>query len=93
MVSWSRLSSITNLHDTQYGIYCVTNNIDPTLINWIVNGIKMNTTNYTLVDETDMSYNSTLLLYPNNELGQSVNVTCSIKGSEYDSYEVLLLQG
>ena len=90
MVSWSRLSPITNLHDTQYGIYCVTSNIDPTLIYWTVNGIEMNTTNYTLVDETNMSYNSTLLLYPNNELGQSVNVTCSVEGVRD---ETLILEG
>ena len=91
MISWSYLSPITDLHDTQYGIYCITSNIDPTLVYWTVNDIKMSTTNYTLVTETDMSYNSTLLLYPNNNgLGQSVNITCSIEGVSNDT---LILEG
>ena len=80
MVYWSHLSSITNLLDTQYAIYCVTSNVDPSLIHWTVNGEKMSTTNYTVVNETDTTYNSTLLLYPNNEQGWSVNVTCSVEG-------------
>ena len=80
MISWFRLSPITDLLDTQYAIYCVTSNIDPSLIYWTVNGVKMSTTYYTLVNETDMTYNSTLLLYPNNERGLSVNVTCSAEG-------------
>ena len=80
IISWSLVSPITNLLDTQYAIQCVTSNINPTLVYWTVNDVEMNNTNYTLVNETDSTYNSTLLLYPNNELGQSVTITCSVEG-------------
>ena len=77
-ISWFHDSLITNLLDTQYTVQCVTSNTDPSLVHWSVNGAKVSTTSYTLTDET---YNSTLLLYPNNgTLGQSVSVTCSVEG-------------
>ena len=89
-MSWSLLSPMTDLLDTQYAIQCATSSIDPTLVYWSVNGIKISTTNSTLIDESDMTYNSTLLLYPNNELGQSVNVTCSV---EVVRNETVILKG
>ena len=89
MVSWSHLSPITNLHDTQYGIYCVTSNIDPTLIYWTFDDVETSNKIYSLVNETDMSYNSTLFLYPNNGLGKSLNVTCSAT----DQNMTVLLEG
>ena len=79
MISWSLVSPITNLLDTQYDVQCVTSDISPTLVYWTVNGVEMINT-YTLVNETDSTYNSTLLLYPNNELGHSVTITCSVEG-------------
>ena len=61
------------------------------MIYWTVNGLKpYNNTNYTLVNESNMTYNSTLLLYPNNEMGQSVSVTCSVEGV---SNETVTLKG
>ena len=90
MISWSVVSPITNLLDTQYAVQCITSNINPTLVYWTVNGVEMNSTNYTLVNETDSTYNSTLLLYPNNELGQSVTITCSVEEFWNDS---VILQG
>ena len=80
IISWSLVSPITKLLDTQYTVQCATSNINPTLVYWAVNAVEMNNTNYTLVNETDSTYNSTLLLYPNNELGQSVTITCSVEG-------------
>ena len=80
MISWSLASPITNLLDTQYAVQCFTSNINPTLVYWTVNGVDITNTNYILVNETDSTYNSTLLLYPNNELGQSVTITCSVEG-------------
>ena len=91
LVDWSRTSSITNLLDTQYSIQCITSHIHPTMIYWTVNGLKLSNTNYTLVNESNMTYyNSTLLLYPNNELGRSVSVTCSVEGV---SNETVTLKG
>ena len=90
MISWSRLNNFSDLLDTQYAIYCITSNVKPSLIYWTVNEVKMSTTNYTLVNETDMAYNSTLLLFPNNEQGQSMNVTCSVE--EVQS-ETITLEG
>ena len=88
-IDWSHTSSITNLLDTQYSIHCITSNIHPTMIYWTVNGLP--NTNYTLVNESNMThYNNTLLLYPNNELGQSVSVTCSVEGV---SNETVKLKG
>ena len=91
-IDWSRTSSITNLLNTQYSIQCITSNIHPTMIYWTVNGLELhNNTNYTLVNESNMThYNSILLLYPNNELGQSVSVTCSVEGV---SNETVTLKG
>ena len=80
IISWSLVSPITNLLDTQYTVRCVTSNINPTLVYWTVNDVEITNTNYTLVNESDSTYNSTLLLYPNNELGQSVTITCSVEG-------------
>ena len=80
MISWSLVSPITNLLDTQYTVRCVTSNINPILVYWTVHGVNITNTNYTQVNETDSTYNSTLLLYPNNELGQSVTITCSVEG-------------
>ena len=62
------------------------------MIYWTVNGLKVyNNTNYTIVNESSMThYNSTLLLYPNNELGRSVSVTCSVEGF---SSETVTLKG
>ena len=82
-INWSRDSIVDNLLDTQYTVQCVTSNTDPSLVYYSVNGAKVSTTSYTLTDET---YNSTLLLYPNNgTLGQSVNVTCSVEGVKNDT--------
>ena len=67
-----------------YGIYCVTSDIDPMLVYWSVNGVEMNNTDYTLVDESNQTYNSTLLLN-NTEPGQSVTVTCSVEGIRNDT--------
>ena len=91
MISWSLVSPITNLLDTQYAIQCVTSNINPTLVYWTVNDVEITNTNYTLVNESDSTYNSTLLLYPNNELGQSVNITCSVEG--FDWNDTVILEG
>ena len=63
------------------------------MIYWTVNGLELhiyNNTNYTLVNESNMTYNSTLLLYLNNELGRSVSVTCSVEGV---SNETVILKG
>ncbi len=90
MISWSLVSPITNLLDTQYAVQCVTSNISPTLVYWTVNGSDITNTNYTLVNEIDSTYNSTLLLYPNNELGQSVTITCAVEGVRKDS---VILEG
>ncbi len=90
VISWSLVSPITNLLDTQYAVQCVTSSINPTLVYWTVNGIDITNTNYTLVNETDSTYNSTLLLYPNNELGQSVTIACSMEGVRKDS---VILEG
>ena len=90
MISWSLVSPITNLLDTQYDVQCVTSNINPTLVYWTVDDVKIFNTNYTLVNETDSTYNSTLLLYPNNELGQSVTITCSVEGVRNDT---VILEG
>ena len=90
MISWSLVSPITNLLDTQYAIQCVTSNINPTLVYWTVDDVEINNTNYTLVNENDSTYNSTLLLYPNNELGQSVTITCSVEGVRNDT---VILEG
>ena len=83
------LSYYTNLLDTQYAVQCVTSNINPTLVYWTVNSTYITNTNYTLVNETDSTYNSTLL-YPNNELGQSVTITCSVEGVRNNS---VILEG
>ena len=87
VISWSMISPITDLLDTQYSVVCITNGINPTtLVYWTVNGITVtNNTDYTLVDETDNTYNNTLILYPNNEQGQSVTVTCSVEGVRNDT--------
>ena len=92
MISWSLVSPITKLLDTQYAVQCVTSNINPTLVYWTVNDVEMNSTYYTLVNETDSTYNNihVLLLYPNNELGQSVTITCSVEGVRNDT---LILKG
>ena len=90
MISWSFVSPITNLLDTQYAVQCVTSNINPTLVYWTVNGAEITNTIYTQVNETDSTYNSTLLLYPNNELGQSVTITCSVEGVRNDT---VILEG
>ena len=90
MISWSLVSPITNLLDTQYAVQCVTSNINPTLVYWTVNGVDITNTNYTLVNQSDSTYNSTLILYPNNEQGQSVTITCSVEGVRKDS---VILQG
>ena len=62
------------------------------MIYWTVDGLKLyNNTNYTIVNESNMThYNSILLLYPNNELGQSVSITCSV---EEVSNETVTLKG
>ena len=90
MIIWSLVSPITNLLNTQYDVQCVTSNINPTLVYWTVNDVEMNNTNYTLVNETDSTYNSILLLYPNNELEQSVTITCSVEGVRNDT---VILEG
>ena len=91
MIIWSLVSPITNLLDTQYAIQCVTSNINPTLVHRSVDDVEMTNTNYTLVNEIDSTYNSALLLYPNNELGQSVTITCSVVGFNWN--DTVILEG
>ena len=71
VISWSLVSPITDLLDTQYSVMCNTT-INPTLVYWTVNDSVVN--------------NTTLLLYPNNDYqGQSVTITCSVEGVRNDT--------
>ena len=78
LVNWSRVSPITDLLETAYLIECLTSQIDPTFISWTVNGHSIPNMNYTLLNESYMIYNNTLIVYPNSE-GESLNITCSAK--------------
>ena len=77
---WSRVSPITDLLETEYLIECLTSEIDQysTLISWTVNGHSIPNMNYTLLHESYMIYNNTLIVYPNSE-GESLNITCSVE--------------
>ena len=88
VLTWIQISPITDLLDTQFYVTCMTNNIDPRLISWIINGQKKSNTNYTLVNDMDKTYKSTLLLNPNNKLGQSVNIMCSVEETSNKSIEL-----
>ena len=74
-ISWTLLSSITQLNNTQYRIDCLTTtDINPsTDVYWLVNGVMKSNSMYISIDV--LTYNNTLLVYP-DPLGVSVNVTC-----------------
>ena len=91
-ISWTLVSSITELENTQYRIDCYTTNVNPTTdVYWLVNGVMKNNSMYTLTDDL-MIYNNTLLVYP-DPLGVSINVTCIVmyKGFKYNN--TVILQG
>uniref|UniRef100_A0A1X7TAG7 Protein-tyrosine-phosphatase n=1 Tax=Amphimedon queenslandica TaxID=400682 RepID=A0A1X7TAG7_AMPQE len=89
-INWTLVTSITQLNNTQYRIDCVTTtDINPsTDVYWLVNGVMKSNSNYSSIDV--LTYNSTLLVYP-DPLGVSVNVTCiaMIGGVEYSQSVIL----
>ena len=88
VLTWTQITPITDLLDTQFYVTCMTSDIDPRLISWIINGQKKSNINYTLVDDMDKTYKSILLLNPNNKLGQSVNIMCSVEETSNKSIEL-----
>ena len=89
-INWTLVSSITQLNNTQYRIDCLTTtDINPsTDIYWLVNGVMKNNSMPTSIDA--LTYNNTLLVYP-DPLGVSVNVTCiSMNGGVNYSQSVIL---
>ena len=88
VLTWTQITPITDLLDTQFYVTCMTSDIDPRLISWIINGQKKSNINYTLMDDLDKTYKSILLLNPNNKLGQSVNIMCSVEETSNKSIEL-----
>uniref|UniRef100_A0A1X7T2T4 Uncharacterized protein n=1 Tax=Amphimedon queenslandica TaxID=400682 RepID=A0A1X7T2T4_AMPQE len=88
-INWTLVSSITQLNNTQYRIDCLTTtDINPsTDVYWLVNGVMKSNSNYSLIDV--LTYNNTLLVYP--DPGVSVNVTCiaMIGGVNYSQSVIL----
>uniref|UniRef100_A0A1X7TMZ0 Fibronectin n=1 Tax=Amphimedon queenslandica TaxID=400682 RepID=A0A1X7TMZ0_AMPQE len=90
LINWTLVSFITQLNSTQYCITCLTTtDINPsTDVYWLVNGVMKNNSMYTSIDV--LTYNNTLLVYP-DPLGVSVNVTCiAIIGGVNYSQSVIL---
>uniref|UniRef100_A0A1X7UHZ7 Uncharacterized protein n=1 Tax=Amphimedon queenslandica TaxID=400682 RepID=A0A1X7UHZ7_AMPQE len=89
-INWTLVSSITQLNNTQYRIDCLTTtDINPsTDVYWLVNGMMKSNSMYTSIDV--LTYNNTLLIYP-DPLGVSVNVTCiaMIGGVNYSQSVIL----
>ena len=90
VINWRLVASITQLNNTQYGIDCLTTTDinSSTDVYWLVNGVMKNNSMYTSIDV--VTYNNTLLVYP-DPLGVSVNVTCiAMNGGVYYSQSVIL---
>ena len=77
----------------QNAISCITTTINATTdVYWLVNGVINYNSMYTLLDSNLLTYNNTLLVYP-DPLRVSVNVTCiaMYKGVNYS--DTVILQG
>ena len=93
LVNWTIISSLIELQNTQYHINCITTTVNVTTdVYWLVNGVIMYNSMYTLIDSDLLIYNNTLLVY-SDPLGVSVNVTCiaMYKGVKY--IDTVILQG
>ena len=81
---------VSSLIQLSTSIHCLTPSvIDPlTDVSWLVNGMMKNNTLYTSTDS--LTYNNTLLVYP-DPLEKTINVTCSamIGGINYSQSEIL----
>ena len=90
---WTQLTPITNLTRAKYLMECFTSGYNPDYINWLVNDKEFPNMKYSEVDMDEMIYNNMLILSP-IELGESINVTCAVNGSEVDDfYGTVILQG
>uniref|UniRef100_A0A1X7TH02 Fibronectin type-III domain-containing protein n=1 Tax=Amphimedon queenslandica TaxID=400682 RepID=A0A1X7TH02_AMPQE len=89
-INWILFSPITQLNNTQYGIHCLTTtDINPsTDVYWLLNKVMKSNSMYTSINV--VTYNNTLLVYP-DPLGVSVNVTCiaMIGGVNYSQFIIL----
>ena len=88
--STTSLYSITGLLNS---VSCYTTTVNATTdVYWLVNGLMKYNSMYTFIDSNPLTYNNTLLVYP-DPLGVSVNVTCiaMYKGVNYS--ETVILQG
>ena len=93
LINWTFVSSITELQNTQYHIYCITTTVNvSTDVYWLVNGVMKYNSMYTLIDSDLLICNNTLVIYP-DPLGVSVNVTCIAvyKGVNYS--DTVILEG
>uniref|UniRef100_A0A1X7UT95 Uncharacterized protein n=1 Tax=Amphimedon queenslandica TaxID=400682 RepID=A0A1X7UT95_AMPQE len=90
-INQTLVSSITQLNNSEYRIDCITTtNINPsTDVYWLVNGVMINNSNYSLIDV--LTYNNTLLVYP-DPLGVSVNITCKAMLGEVNYSQSVILQ-
>ena len=78
----------TTLQNT---VSCITTTVNVTTdVYWLVNGVMKSNSMYRLIDSDLLTYNNTLLVYP-DPLGVSVNVTCiaMYKGVNYSDTVIL----
>ena len=92
-MNWIFISSLIELQNTQYHIDCITTTVnDTTDVYWLVNGVMMYNSMYTLIDSDLLIYNNTLLVYP-DPLGVSVNITCIAMYEGVNYSDTVILQG